>query len=80
MSARSAARSVELNRLSMCQPGNTVETVELRKKFSETYTDRDECQAPLNQLRTPISAQFTSKLERVFDFLDVSSSACFLER
>ena len=30
--------------------GDTVETVELRKKFFEKYTDRDECQASLNEL------------------------------
>ena len=47
-----ASRSVELNRLSMCQPGPgvTVEAVEFLKKFLEMYTDRDSFQAALKEL------------------------------
>ena len=48
-------------------------------------SDRDECQAAFNELRTLVSAQFgqvcdTSKLARVFNLWEDSSNACFLER
>ena len=38
-------------------PGDTVETVELRKNLFESCTDRDECQAAFNELTTLMSAQ-----------------------
>ena len=39
-------------------PGDTVVAVELRMKFFFWYTDRNECQAAVNELRAPFSAQF----------------------
>ena len=47
---RTAGQMVEVSQY----PGDTVETVEtveLRKKFFERYTDRDECQAALHERR-----------------------------
>ena len=42
-----------------------VETVELRKTFFARYTDRDECQAAMIELRTLISAQFGPQVDTV---------------
>ena len=39
-------------------PGETVEPVELRKKFFERYTDRDEWQAAPDELKTLLLVQF----------------------
>ena len=39
-------------------PGDTVETVELRKNVFERCTDGDECQAAFNELTTLMLAQF----------------------
>ena len=65
MSAASASRSVESNRLSTCQLGNwqrcpslrerSWASPELRKKFFEMYTDRDAGQAALIELQTQLS-------------------------